>query len=292
MLIFKKENQLKPKDKVGKQDFTKNLSKSRTSHSSDLNVIIENEEKLKNNKKEQEEHYSDEESLGYKSNYKLNQNNKTNQDCLNIQEDAKKRKSSTLSTAMSQNEIYAESNSFLPQKNKNSERKTSCLQTQLVFYGLEKINSPPIFTYFEGLDIYLRQKQPEKSIYKKTKNYIEKKIFYGEKNILSKDSKYKSFDLSEEQKLKSSQILKNLEEKEINKASPTTINIENNIYYNNVNINSTSNVNNNISSFTPIVGTSFNGNSFYGKYDPSMYYVGYYNVDYCKYIYNLILIFC
>ena len=76
---------------------------------SDLNVIIESEDNIEN---KEEEHLSEEESLGYNSNYKLHQH---------IKEQISKRKASTLSTNISQTDTYSESNLLLPLNNTKSQ---------------------------------------------------------------------------------------------------------------------------------------------------------------------------
>ena len=228
---------------------------------SDLNVIIESEDNIKN---KEDEHLSEEESLGYNSNYKLHQH---------IKEQISKRKASTLSTNISQTDTYSESNLLLPlnnTKSQNIDRKDSySQQTSHIFFGRERLNSTPITTYFEGMDFYLRSLQPEKNKYKKSNNYIEKEKFFKEKNISY--NKYKSFDLSEQQRFNSNQILKNLEDnyKKIqDNKSTSSLPLENNI-----------NINNYQNTFTPVT-PKFN-NCMYGKFDMPMYYFGYYNID-CK----------
>ena len=256
-----------------------NIEKLNHSKKSDLNAIIESDENIKI---KEEEHLSEEESLGYNSNYKLFQNNVMNKDNQNIIKSNSKRKASTLSTAISQTDTFSDSNSFLPipniksQNSQNSDRKTSYTQPGHVFFGRDRLNSTPITTYFEGMDFYLRGLQPEKNDYQKSNNYIEKEIFFN------KDFKYKSFDLSENKKLHSNQILKNvnLEEncKNLSNSNSTSLPLENNSQ------NQTK-INNYQNAFIPIM-PKYN-NCMYGKFDMPMYYFGYYNVD-CKYIHNLI----
>ena len=256
-----------------------NIKKLNPSVNSDLNIIEENEE---NSKIKEEEHLSEEESLGYNSNYKLFQNNAMNKDNL-INNNILKRKASTsLSTTISQTDTISDSNSFLPNiKAQNNDRKTSYPQPGYVFFGRDRLNSSPVTTYFEGMDFYLNNLHPEKNDYQKTNNYIEKEIFFKEKNFSFKDFKYKSFDLSEQKIFNSNQILKiaHLEENiknSNNKNSPTLLLENNSQNQNNINKHQT---------FTPILPKL--NNCMYGKFDMPMYYFGYYNVD-CKYIYNFI----
>ena len=205
-----------------------------------------------------------------------------NKDNQNIIKSNSKRKASTLSTAISQTDTFSDSNSFLPtpniksQNSQNSDRKASYTQSRHVFFGRDRLYSTPITTYFEGMDFYLRGLQPEKNDYQKSNNYIEKEIFFN------KDFKYKSFDLSENKKLYSNQILKNvnLEEnfKNSSNSNSTSFPLENNSQ------NQTK-INNYQNAFIPIM-PKYN-NCMYGKFDMPMYYFGYYNVD-CKYIHNFI----
>ena len=239
-----------------------------------LNSIQESEENYKN-KEEEEEHLSEEESLGYNSNYKVFKNNTGNKESQNSKEKTSKRKASTLSTTISQADTFSETNSFLPPNNlksQNYDRKDSYTQPPHIFFGRERLNSTPITTYFEGLEFYLRELQPEKNEYQKSNNYIEKEIFFKGRNISFKDSKYKSFDMAEQKQFNSNHILKNLEEK-YNKASAdkkvsSSINIEND------NQNTINKNQNNFSQINPKFNTCI-----YGKFDMPMYYFGYYNFD-------------
>jgi len=243
-----------------------------------LNVIEESEENIKNKK---DENLSDDESLGYNSNYRLFQNNNINKDYQNIKENTSKRKMSTLSTTISQTDIVSEANSFLPPNNIKTQidRKTSYTEPSHVFFGRERLNSSPITNYYEGMDFYLRALQPEKNEYQKSHNYIGKEVFFKEKNISFKECKFKSFDLSEQKKFNSNQILKNLEE---NYKNQNDNKISLNIPLNN---NLKNNLNNNQNIMVPIT-PKFN-NSVYGKFDMPMYCFGYYNFD-SKYYFNLI----
>ena len=149
--------QLYPKGDEEKNEFIKNHQVNL-----DLKVIKESEENCKNN---EEEHLSEEESLGYNSNYKAHKNNMGNKEYQNIKEKVSKRKASTLSTTISLTDTFSETNSFLPPaniKSQNFDRKASYTQSPHIFFGRERLNSTPITTYYEGLDFYLRGLQPEK----------------------------------------------------------------------------------------------------------------------------------
>jgi len=261
--------QLYPKEEEEKNEIIKNHH-----FSLGLKVIQENEENYKN-KEEKEEHLSEEESLGYNSNYKVFKNNTGNKESENSKMKTSKRKASTLSTTISQADTFSEANSFLPPNNlksQNYDRKASYTQPSHIFFGRERLNSTPITTYFEGLEFYLRELQPEKNEYQKSNNYIEKEIFFKERNISFKYNKYKSFDMAEQKQFNPNYILKNLEEK-YNKASAdkkvsSSINIEND------NQNTINKNQNNFSQINPKFNTCI-----YGKFDMPMYYFGYYNFD-------------
>ena len=272
MIDYENDYQLNPSEEE------KNLIIKKTSFpfNYNLNVIKEREENIKNKK---EENLSDDESLGYNSNYKLFQNNTINKDLQNIKEKTSKRKMSTLSTTISQTDILSDANFFSPPSNlkTQNDRKTSYTEPSHVFFGRERLNSTPISNYYEGMDFYLRALQPEKNEYQKTNNYIEKEIFFKEKKISYKDCKFKSFDLSEQKKFNSNQILKNLEENyKIQNDNKISLNIP-------LNNNSKNNSNNNQNIFVPINPNFTNG--VYGKFDMPMYYFGYYNFDSKYYFY-------
>jgi len=271
MIKSENEYQFNPKE----EEKNDNIKKPNISLNIDLKVIEESEENMKN---KEEEHLSEEESLGYNSNYKALQNNATGKENINLKDKTSKRKASTLSTAVSQTDTYSETNSFLPpnnSKSQNYERKTSYTQPSLVFFGRERINSTPLTTYYEGLDFYLRSLHPEKNEYQKSNNYIEKEIFFKQKNFSLKDNKFKSFDLSEQKKYTSNHILKNIEENLKNTSNnklTSSLTVENNIQNNTQN-----NINNNQNILTPLT-PKFN-NCIYGKFDMPMYCFGYYNID-------------
>ena len=273
MIDCENENHFNPKE----EEKNENIKNQNISLTLDLKVIEESEENAKN---KEEDHLSEEESLGYNSNYKFCQNNATNKENNNLKEKSSKRKASTLSTTISQTDTFSEANLFLPPnnlKNQNNERKTSYTQPSLVFFGRENLNSNPIINYYEGLDHYIKGLHPDKNEYQKSNNYIEKEIFFKQKNFSFKDIKFKSFDLSEQKKFNSNQILNNIKENFNNTPNnklASSLPVENNIQ---TNIN---NNKNNITTLTP----KFN-NCLYGKFDMPMYYFGYYNID-SKYIFE------
>ena len=267
--MLKSENgdQFYPKEEEEKNE---NLKKPNISLNLDLNVIKETEENIRNN---EEDHLSEEESLGYNSNYKIYQNNSTSKENINSKDKTLKRKASTLSTAISQTDTFSETNLFLPPNNlksQNYERKTSYTQNSQIFFGRERLNSTPITSYYEGLDFYIRGLHPEKNEYQKSNNYIEKEKFFKQKNFSFKNNKFKSFDLSEQKLFNSNKILKNLEENVKNASNNqlTSIKVENNIQ---------NNIINNQNILTPMAPTFHN--CIYGKFDIPMYCFGYYNID-------------
>ena len=270
--------------KEEEEERNNSIKKLNPSLNSNLNAIEENEENIGI---KEEEHLSEEENLGYNSNFKFLSNNIKCKDNQNI---IKRKASTSLSTTISQNDTISDSNSFLPSiKTQNNDRKTSYPQPGHVYFGRDRLNSSPITTYLEGMDFYLSSLYPEKNDYQKTNNYIEKEIFFKEKNFSFKDFRYKSFDLSEKKKFNPNQIIKNtnLEEntaKSSNNKITSTLSLENNSQ----NQNNINNINNNQKIFTPIMPKL--NNYMYGKFDTPMYYFGYYNFD-CKYIYNFIFLF-
>ena len=264
-----------------------NFKRQNPSLTLDLNVIEESKENMKN---KEEDHLSEEESLGYNSNYKLFQNNAISKDNQGFKDKISKRKASNLSTTISQADTFSETNSILPPNNiksQNNDRKTSYTQPSHIFFGRERLNSTPLTTYFEGMDFYLRGLQPEKNDYQKTNNYIEKEIFFKEKNISFKNMKNKSLYFSEQKKFNYNRALRNIDENYKNETDnkmqthlPLQISLENTIPNQN-------NLNNNYqNSFTPMT-PKFN-NCMYGKFDMPLYYFGVYNIDskYINYIFN------
>ena len=109
-------------------------------------------------------YYEETESLKYDSSYKaLPSENKNNT----------LRKSSTLSTNVSQSEAGMDNNS--PQKS-NKE----CSSSSLLNFGRERFVSMSISNYYDGIDNYFKGLYPEKNDYQKSNNYLEKKRFFRE----------------------------------------------------------------------------------------------------------------
>ena len=247
-----------------------------------LNSIKE-EEKY-SNKEEQQEHSSEDENLGYNSNYIIQKRSKNISDNKNIEEISSKSKAST---AISLNESSSEQTNIFYSgylKNENFERKESYNLYKNINFTRERLNSTPVTNYFEGIDFYLRGIQPEKNDYTKSGNFIEKEKFFNDKDFSFKNMKYKSFDLSEQKKFMSNQALKNIEETIFNSNNNmnyfpqnkmTQINIENKIQ------NSTINNINIINNQPMIMEMPQNSENGTGKFDMPMYFVRYCDID-CK----------
>jgi hypothetical protein len=117
--------------------------------------------------KKSEENYCEEtKSLKYDSSYQAMLSDTKSNNIL--------RKSSTISTNVSQNENGLENislkNSF------NDENKSSTLPN----FNRERFYSTPISNYYDGTDNYFRELFPNKNDYQKSNNYLEKKIFFRE----------------------------------------------------------------------------------------------------------------
>ena len=274
--------QINPKD----EKETKNSLNEKTNIKQHLNPI-EEDEKYPNNE-EQQGQSSEDENLGYNSNYIIQKNNKYNLNNLNLE-----KKASNISTANSINEINLEQINGFYQNNlkmENNERKTSFNQYNQytnINYVRERLNSTPITNYFQGIDFYLRGIQPEKNDYTKSGNFIEKEKFFKEKDFSFKNMKYKSFDLSEQRKFISNQALKRIDENNTNcydnmmnipQDKSTQINIENKIQ------NSTINNINIINNQPMIMQIPQNYENGSGKFDMPIYYVRYCDLD-CKFIF-------
>ena len=245
---------------------------------------IEEDKKLKD-KNEQQENNSDDENLGYNSNYTLNKNTKISKDIKFIEEASSK--NSTLSNSISQNEVYLEQISSLNQgnlKTENNEREINYNSYSNIIFNRERLNSTPITNYYQGIDYYLREIQPEKNDYTKSGNFIEKEKFFRDKDFPFKNMKYKSFDLSEPKKF-INQDLNLIEDNThlmqnnnnmINfpKNQTSQINIENKIQ------NSTIN-NINIINNQPMI-MQIPQNYENGKFDMPIYYLHYCDLD-CKF---------
>ena len=249
---------------------------------------IEEDEKSQNTQEKQEIN-SEDENLGYNSNYTLNKENKCNTDNHNLEDITLNSKASTVSTANSQSEVYLEQITSVYTENlkmENNEREINYTCYNNINFSRERLNSTPITNYFQGIDYYLRGMQPENNDYTKSGNFVEKEKFFKDKDLYPfKSMKYKSFDLSEQKTFFSNQALKRIEENNnqsnnnaINfpKKKPTQINIENKIQ------NSTINNINIINNQPMIMQMPQNYENCQGKFDMPMYYFRYCDFD-CKF---------
>ena len=265
-------------------------SSNTTTPNNKINIKLNSikEEEKYSNKEEQQEHSSEDENLGYNSNYIIQKRSKNISDNKNIEEISSKSKAST---AISLNESSSEQTNIFYSgylKNENFERKESYNLYKNINFTRERLNSTPVTNYFEGIDFYLRGIQPEKNDYTKSGNFIEKEKFFNDKDFSFKNMKYKSFDLSEQKRFMSNLALKNTEENIFNSNNNNTIffppqnkmtqiNIENKIQ------NSTINNINIINNQPMIMQMPQNTENGIGKFDMPIYFVRYCDLD-CKLI--------
>ena len=265
-------------------------SSNTTTPNNKINIKLNSikEEEKYSNKEEQQEHSSEDENLGYNSNYIIQKRSKNISDNKNIEEISSKSKAST---AISLNESNSEQTNIFYSgylKNENFERKESYNLYKNINFTRERLNSTPVTNYFEGIDFYLRGIQPEKNDYTKSGNFIEKEKFFNDKDFSFKNMKYKSFDLSEQKRFMSNLALKNTEENIFNSNNNNTIffppqnkmtqiNIENKIQ------NSTINNINIINNQPMIMQMPQNTENGTGKFDMPIYFVRYCDLD-CKLI--------
>ena len=265
-------------------------SSNTTTPNNKINIKLNSikEEEKYSNKEEQQEHSSEDENLGYNSNYIIQKRSKNISDNKNIEEISSKSKAST---AISLNESNSEQTNIFYSgylKNENFERKESYNLYKNINFTRERLNSTPVTNYFEGIDFYLRGIQPEKNDYTKSGNFIEKEKFFNDQDFSFKNMKYKSFDLSEQKRFMSNLALKNTEENIFNSNNNNTIffppqnkmtqiNIENKIQ------NSTINNINIINNQPMIMQMPQNTENGTGKFDMPIYFVRYCDLD-CKLI--------
>ena len=265
-------------------------SSNTTTPNNKINIKLNSikEEEKYSNKEEQQEHSSEDENLGYNSNYIIQKRSKNISDNKNIEEISSKSKAST---ATSLNESSSEQTNIFYSgylKNENFERKESYNLYKNINFTRERLNSTPVTNYFEGIDFYLRGIQPEKNNYTKSGNFVEKEKFFNDKDFSFKNMKYKSFDLSEQKRFMSNLALKNTEENIFNSNNNNTIffppqnkmtqiNIENKIQ------NSTINNINIINNQPMIMQMPQNTENGIGKFDMPIYFVRYCDLD-CKLI--------
>ena len=254
-----------------------------------LNSIQEEEKDIN---KELQDNNSEDENLGYNSNYNIKKNGLYNINSKNPEEMRLNSKESTGSTAVSQNELYLEQiTSLYPEnlKMEKNNRDINITPYSEINFNRERLNSTPITNYFQGIDFYLRGIQPEKNDYTKSGNFVEKEKFFKDKEFYQyKNLKYKSFDLSEHKTFYPNHSFNMMEEKNMKfnenninfpQNKQTQINIENKIQ------NSTINNINIINNQPMIMQMPQNYENGIGKFDMPMYYVQYCNLD-CKFYFS------
>ena len=254
-----------------------------------LNSIQEDEKDID---KELQDNNSEDENLGYNSNYNIKKNGLYNINSKNPEEMRLNSKESTGSTAVSQNELYLEQiTSLYPEnlKMEKNNRDINITPYSEFNFNRERLNSTPITNYFQGIDFYLRGIQPEKNDYTKSGNFVEKEKFFKDKELYQyKSLKYKSFDLSEHKTFYPNHAFNLMEEKNMKlnentinfpQNKQTQINIENKIQ------NSTINNINIINNQPMIMQMPQNYENGIGKFDMPMYYVPYCNLD-CKFYFS------
>ena len=254
-----------------------------------LNSIQEEEKDIN---KELQDNNSEDENLGYNSNYNIKKNGLYNINSKNPEEMRLNSKESNGSTAVSQNELYLEQiTSLYPEnlKMEKNNRDINITPYSEFNFNRERLNSTPITNYFQGIDFYLRGIQPEKNDYTKSGNFVEKEKFFKDKELYQyKSLKYKSFDLSEHKTFYPNHAFNLMEEKNMKlnentinfpQNKQTQINIENKIQ------NSTINNINIINNQPMIMQMPQNYENGIGKFDMPMYYVPYCNLD-CKFYFS------
>ena len=92
------------------------------------------------------------------------------------------RKSSTISTTLSENGLDI----FNP-KRCDIDSNDNIEYSSQIFFGRNRFYSTPISDYFEGIDNYLKGLNPEKNNYQKTNNYLKKEKFFSKKHFASVD---------------------------------------------------------------------------------------------------------
>ena len=259
------ESQIQSQELGKENKSTQNTNSSSKNINVSLKVIEENEENIQNN---------EEDSLSYSTLYRSSQNS--------FNKNSKETELSKRRLSSSQSDItYQELNGFSPDKKCLSQKSKEMNPKYLFSYELD--NS--IITYFQETENFLKKCYINKNDYQKTKNYIEKDLFFKElefNNEYFKCSKHR-FDCSDESKNiyinetiansnmnSSSEILEEPSFNEIkinnyNKEKYNKYNYNNDNFHNQIYFDSNTNFNNS------------NGN----QGNVSMYCLGYYSFD-CK----------
>lgn len=268
------------------------LSQEKNNFPQKLNIELNNEEKKEKELENEEENNQNNENDDSLSTLYRSSQSSFNKNSKDFEFTMRRRLSSNIST--SQSDInYQELNGFSSEKKFFSQKSIKRIQPINLFdndYGISIIN------YYKDTEEYFKNLYLNKNDYKKTKNYIEKQIYYKDYEDDNYDYiKYKTIDFSEENKNKinednktntnnsfislNKEVLKNNEKEPLNDLNK--INNKNNNEQNKNNIHIT-NINNNYYVNQIFFNPNNNFKTINGsKYDVSMYYLGYYSFD-CK----------
>lgn len=246
------QNQELDKDNISTQN-AKNINVS-------LKVIEENEENNQNN---------EEDSLSYSTLYRSSQNS--------FNKNSKEIELSKRRLSMSHSDItYQELNGFSPDKKFLSQKSKDVIPKHLFLYELD--NS--IINYFQETEKFLKNFYTNKSDYQKTKNYIEKDLYFNELEFNNEYLKCLKNKLNYSDENKNIYINKSIANNNINSSSEIleeqSFNEINNEKCNKYSYNH-DNYNNQIYSNPNTNFNNANGN----QYNVSMHYLGYYSFD-CK----------
>jgi hypothetical protein len=152
-------------DESNQQSSSMDEGESTQTNSSSKNSDIKSTLTLLKKSEECSSNYFEEtESLKYNSSYKA---------ALPDFQNNNYRKSSTLSTNVSQSDFQLDSLS--PKKSFKE-----CSSSSLLNFSRERFSSSPISNYYDGTDNYFKGLNPENNNYLKSNNYLEKKLFFRE----------------------------------------------------------------------------------------------------------------
>lgn len=267
------------------------LTQKKNNFPEKLKIELNNEEKNEKTLKNEEENNQNNENDDSLSTLYRSSQSSFNINSKDIEFTFQRRLSSNIST--SQSDInYQELNGFSSEKKFYSQKSIKRIQPINLF---DNDFGNLIINYYKDTEEYLKNLYLNKNNYKKTKNYIEKEIYYRDYDDNIDYIKYKTIDFSEENKNKiiendktnsnnsfislNKDFVKNNEEKPLNDLNK--INNKNNNEQNKNNIHIT-NINNNYYVNQIFLNPNNNFNTINGsKYDVSMYYLGYYSFD-CK----------
>ena len=267
------------------------LTQEKNNFPEKLKIELNNEEKNEKTLKNEEENNQNNENDDSLSTLYRSSQSSFNINSKDIEFTFQRRLSSNIST--SQSDInYQELNGFSSEKKFYSQKSIKRIQPINLF---DNDFGNLIINYYKDTEEYLKNVYLNKNNYKKTKNYIEKEIYYRDYDDNIDYIKYKTIDFSEENKNKTIEndktnsnnsfislnkdFVKNNEEKPLNDLNK--INNKNNNEQNKNNIHIT-NINNNYYVNQIFLNPNNNFNTINGsKYDVSMYYLGYYSFD-CK----------